>query len=492
MGDFDYDRTSTFGALLCQNLQCSTAYVPIRLIALLVFSSHNIQTCKFHMNILILGLGQYPKGSGVAAALFFAKRGDRVTVVDFYYTPAMDQNIKQLKKFKNVHFILGKHAVDQVKETDLMVRHQRIRATEPELVEAHRLNKPVESELSLFLRECPAEVIGITGTRGKSTTTTLIYEMLNLAAQNKRLVTRGERARKVWLGGNLLISPLTFLHQIKKNDVVVLEISSFQLEGMGEAGVSPHVAVWTNLMRDHLNTYSSMVEYAEAKAQIFRHQKPEDTVFLPIDRSFDAYADEAPGRVIRFGKKGSEEEGLVHAAEMKLLGEHNMRNAMIATAVALDHHVPPSMIKKVLRTFPGLPNRLEFIAIKKGVRYINDTAATTPDATMAALGALKGSPIHLIFGGADKELEFTEVAKRLKKTKHDIVLLPGTAHEKIVSAFQKACVLYQDVQDLQEAVSALCSRARKGDIILLSPGCASFGLFKNEFDRGEQFKKLIR
>jgi len=431
---------------------------------------------------MILGLGQYPQGSGVVAALYFARRGDRVLVVDYYYTPTLDANVKQLKKFKNVSFLFNTHAVKEVGRMDMVVRHPRARANEPELVEARRLGIPIASDQSIFLNACPARVIGITGTRGKSTTTTLIYELLK--------ANHGTRAH---IGGNILISPLTFVSHIRKNDVVVLEMSSFQLEGLGEAGVSPAVAVWTNLMRDHLNAYPTMAEYAEAKAQIFRHQTPHDTVFLPGDRFFDSYAQEAPGAVVRFGKKGSQEEAIVKSVKMKLLGQHNQMNAMTAVAVALHMGVPIKTIKKVLTSFKGLPNRLELIATKKGVNYMNDTTATTPDATIAAIQSLPTTPctLHLIFGGADKELEFDQVAGVLKKSHVNIALLPGTAHDKITKAFHAHRVAYTDVPDLREALKMLKARAVKGDTILLSPGCASFGLFKNEFDRGEQFKKLV-
>lgn len=435
------------------------------------------------MKVLILGLGQYEKGSGVMAALHYAKRGADVLVVDFYYASTMERNRQRLKKYKNVSFILGTHAVDQVKNYDVVVRHPRARFDEPELVEARRLGIPVESDQSIFIRECPARVIGVTGTRGKSTTTTLIYEMMKAQF--------GARAR---IGGNILISPLTFLSKVKKNDLVVLEMSSFQLEGLGEAGISPSVAVWTNLMRDHLNAYPSMDEYAEAKAQIFRHQKPNQVVFLSADRSFNGYAEEAPSHVMRFGKKRSRESSIVNSVKMKIIGQHNVMNAQTATAVALHLGVSVKAIKKVLSTFKGLPNRLEVIAKKKGITYINDTTATTPDATIAALlsfSRTRESNIHLIFGGADKELEFEKVARVLKKTQVDIVLLPGTAHSKITKAFKAAKLAYTDVPDLRQALRTLQTRAKTGDCILLSPGCASFGLFKNEFDRGQQFKKLI-
>ncbi len=438
------------------------------------------------MKILILGLGQYPKGSGVAVALYFARMKHEVLVVEPYYTEAMANNVARLKRFKNVRFVLGKHATNRVRDMDLVVRHQRIRSNEPELKAARRYGIPIESELSVFLRVCPAPVIGITGTRGKSTTTALLHAILNAS----------KLWRKVWLGGNILVSPLTYLDEIKERDMVVLEMSSFQLEGLGDAGRSPQVGLITNLMRDHLNTYASMDEYVEAKAQIFRHQSPEDLALLPAETMFDGYASEAPSSVYRWGKKGSAEETIVRSSKLKILGEHNKRNAEAAVSVALLMGVKQSVIKKQLSAFKGLENRQEVVGVKKGITFINDTTSTTPDATLAAIGVYRGrgsKSVHLIFGGADKELEFDEIADALGKRKDvAIYLLPGTAERKIKGAFQKSRVSFEDVKHLKEAFQKITKVAKSGDVILLSPGCASFGLFKNEFDRGDQFKKLVK
>ena len=484
------------------------------------------------MKVLILGLGQYPQGSGIAAALYFAQRGDDVTATDLKSAEDLKENVAQLKKFKNVRLVLGHHDIKDVREADLIVRNPRVRSDSAEIVEAKKLGIPVESDISIFLSHCPAHVIGITGTRGKSTTSALIAEMLKNGSNSSQpplskrggasegfepplLRKRGQGAleRQVFLGGNILVSPLTFLSDVKKDDWVVLELSSWQLEITGENNISPPVAVWTNLMRDHLNTYSGMEEYAEAKAQIFRHQKPEGLVFLPSDESFDIFADSAPGQVIRFGKKDDKAAQIVQSVKLKMIGEHNITNAVIATTVALELGVPVSAVKKVLKSFPGLPNRLELVGTVNGVKYINDTTATTPDATIAALRSfchtrgggypaptprldsrLHGNDkprIHLIFGGADKELEFDEVAAVLKRATVNMYLFPGTAHEKIVKAFHAHHVEFKDVKDMKDVMQTIKKIAKKGDVVLLSPGCASFGLFKNEFDRGEQFKALV-
>lgn len=437
------------------------------------------------MHVLILGLGQYPKGSGVSAALYFAKRGDSVRVTDLKTAEQLSLNVKQLKRFSNVSYTLGGHKLKDIAWADVIVRGPRVRVNSPEMIEAKRLGKRVISEIGLFLEHSPAPVIGITGTRGKSTTTTMVYE----------LAKASKKWHHVWLGGNILHSPLQYLQKIKKTDLVVLELSSFQLEGSGEDGYSPQIAVWTNLMRDHQDAYADMESYSEAKAQIFRHQKPEDVVLLPADKEFHDYAEEAPGYVYRFGKKNSEEKRIVASTKLKVLGEHNKRNAEVACAVALELGIAPALIKKTLSQFKGLDNRIQSIGSIKGIECINDTTATTPDGTRVALEALKQPKhaIHLLFGGANKALDFTVISQLLKKRKDVIVyLLPGTAKEEIVKAFNQASVRFEETADLAHAVERAFEEAKKGDRILLSPGCASFGFFKNEFDRGEQFVRIIQ
>ncbi|MCK9360912.1 UDP-N-acetylmuramoyl-L-alanine--D-glutamate ligase [Patescibacteria group bacterium] len=436
------------------------------------------------MNVLILGLGQYPKGSGIAAALFFAKQGHEVCVTDLKTAKELKDNVKTLKKFKNVRFTLGKHDVKDVRWADLIVRNPRVRKDSREMKEAIKLGKPMESDLSLFFKACPCPIVGVTGTRGKSTTTKMIHEIL----------WHSKKWREVWLGGNILVSPLMFLHQVTVKDLVVLEMSSFQLEATGEAGVSPQIAVWTNLMRDHLNAYPSMAEYAEAKAQIFRHQQTNDVVFFPNTPDFNQYAKEAPGNVVRV-KQGK--------FKLAIPGDHNQMNASFAAAVVAQLGVKASVIKKTLASFKGLENRQEVIAKKNGIIFVNDTTATTPDAAMAALDVFRiprkkkqdmsGNYVQLIFGGADKELEFEKIAIELGKRK-DVAayVLPGTAHAKIKKQFDKYKVCYMDVKDLKDAFKQMKPYLQSGDVVLLSPGCASFGLFKNEFDRGEQFKKLVK
>jgi UDP-N-acetylmuramoylalanine--D-glutamate ligase len=434
-------------------------------------------------NVLILGLGQYPNGSGVSAALFAIREGATVRVTDQKTEKELAANVKRLKRFKNVSFVMGGHRLEDIAWADVIIRNPRVRPSSPEMKEAARLGKQIESDVSLFLARCPCPVVGITGTRGKSTTTTLVYEMLQ--ASKKR----------VWLGGNILISPLTFLSKVKCGDLVVLELSSWLLETSGAVGLSPQFALVTNLMRDHLNTYDSMDDYAEAKAQIFRHQNADGVVVLNTDDAYArAWSKEAPGRVIPFGKKTNFKETVgIEKTELKLLGEHNAMNVLAAALLARSAGATTTAIRRVAKSFKGIPDRLEQIAIKKGVRYVNDTTSTTPDATIAAIRALApvSNTIRLIAGGADKELEFDELAKLLKQKNVSVTLFEGTAFAPFAKALQKTGVSFERVASMNEALTVHRQRAQKGDTILLSPGCASFGLFLNEFDRGTQFKRLV-
>lgn len=451
--------------------------------------------------VLILGLGQYPKGSGVSAALFFARAGATVRVTDQKTAKELEGNVAQLKKFKNVVFHMGGHDLKDIAWADLVVRNPRVRPSSPEMREAARLGKRIESDVSLFMDRCPCPVIGITGTRGKSTTTTLVTEMLKASG------------KRVWIGGNITISPLTFLSSVKDTDLVVLELSSWLLETTGAVGLSPEFSLITNLMRDHLNTYDGMDDYAEAKAQIFRHQNQDGVVVLNADDDYGReWMKEAPGRVLSFGSskktdatltkkdlvwkdpKTGKNEVLLSRAQVRLIGDHNAMNVLAAALLARTAGASTAAVRRVAKTFKGVADRLEEIAAINGVRFVNDTTSTTPDATIAAVKALAplSRTIHLIAGGADKELEFGELAKLLKSQKVHVTVFEGTAFAEFSKALRKAGVAFERVGSMREAFDVHLAMAEKGDTILLSPGCASFGIFKNEFERGEQFKKLVQ
>lgn len=446
--------------------------------------------------VLILGLGQYPQGSGMSAALTFAKLGADLTVTDLKKAKDLGSNVTKLKKFKNVRFVLGKHDLKDIDLAEIIVANPRVRPNAKEMKHARKKGIPVTSDIALFLDRCPAKVIAVTGTRGKSTTSSLIAAMLKASK------------KKVWLGGNILVSPLNFLDKVKKNDVVVLELSSWQCESLSKSSKAPGISVITNLMRDHLNTYDGMEDYAEAKAQVFRHQKPSDTVILNADDAYGKkWIKEAPSNVLTFGKgkmnHGSLRNGNLYLGSTKvlsvyklsLLGEHNAWNALAGILAAKKAGATLVGIKKTLTTFKSLPNRLELVCKVKGVTYINDTCATTPDGAIAALNALKDRYDHLWFmmGGADKELNYSELGKVFGKNKKrvTVLLLPGTASNKLKKTIVKQRIGIERVTDMNKAVRRAASMAVPGDVVVLSPAAASFGQFANEFERGDEFVKMV-
>ncbi len=273
----------------------------------------------------------------------------------------------------------------------------------------------------------------------------------------------------------------------------MLELSSFQTESLAEAK-PVDIAVITNLLRDHLNAYPSMEEYAEAKAQLFRHQTPKQIVLLNQDDAYGKkWMQEAPSRVISFGEQAHLP---IPEKDFPLLGAHNATHAHTAILVAQELGVPRLEIKKRLKTFKPLPHRLELVRVWRNIRFVNDTTATTPDGTIAAIKTLQEGHHHLwvIAGGADEALEYAQLATLMKKVHPHVhlLLLPGDASEKMKKALFHVKEHIHTVPDLREAVEQARRFAVPGDTVVLSPGAASFNQFANEFERGDEFIKWVK
>ncbi len=462
--------------------------------------------------ILILGLGRYATGSGVSAALYFAKRGDDVIVTDALPLKEVKDNVAQLKKYKNVKFHLGGLKLKDVDWADIVAKNPGVRRNDPMYLRAKKLGKPIVNDITIFLEKCPCLTIGITGTRGKSTTTAWIGDMLKRSGKT------------AYIGGNITVSPLTFLTKLKKSDIAVIELSSWMLETCGEVGISPHIAVWTNLMRDHLNTYDGMDDYAEAKAQIIRHQKPNDIFIANLDNDYVAnYVSEAPGTVKGFSAKkksksvawiskdkivlqdGKKLIEIISTKDIGLSGAHNIKNALAAIITAKEAGANLKGIRESLKKFTGMPYRQEIIAVKNGITFVNDTTSTTPDAALAAITRFAGKnhTLHWICGGAEKDLPYDELTSKVKSltpalrsfsegvSNVDVQVLDGTAFKRFTSAMKKEGIEFTKNSSLKSAFENCIKSAKHGDVILLSPACSSFGMFKNEFDRGDQFNKLV-
>jgi UDP-N-acetylmuramoylalanine--D-glutamate ligase len=426
--------------------------------------------------ITLMGLGLL--GRGIGDAKFFAESGAELIITDLKSEKELASSLKQLKQFPNITYHLGGHRLEDFEGRDFILRAPNAPLDSPFLARARERGIPVKMDASLFAKLSPATIVGITGTRGKSTVTHLIYEMAKLAGKNP------------YLGGNEKdVATLPLIETTSKEDLIILELDSWQLQGFEEDKISPHISVWTNFMPDHMNYYKNdMARYFEDKAAIARFQKKGDYFITTpeIKQKIES----------RFGAlKGvcMTDAALPEGWSLGLPGEHNRKNAAYARTAAQSLGISADVIKEVLETFKGLPNRLEYLGEKNGITFYNDSNATTPEATIAALKALapKGKSIVLIAGGSDKELAFADLAREIQTTVKGAVFFEGKATEKLRALLPKNFSATM-ASDMNKAVHAAIKLAEPGDIILLSPAATSFGLFKNEYDRGEQFAELVK
>jgi UDP-N-acetylmuramoylalanine--D-glutamate ligase len=450
------------------------------------------------MRVLVLGLGVH--GGGLGVTRFMVGQGAQVRVTDMKGPEDLQSSLSRLEGLP-IEYSLGGHREEDLAWADLIVRNPGVPRESPWLARAAELGTPVEMEISLFCRLCPAPIIGVTGTKGKTTTATWVWEMI----------------RRQWpdapLAGNLRVSALELLPQITPGTRVVLELSSWQLEGLEPMQWSPPFAAVTNLSPDHLNRYRDMADYADAKRILVKYQQPGDVAVLnaddPIVRTFAA---DTAARIIPFSLDGPSHHApsayldgemltwrtadgnavpLVRVADLQVPGRHNQANALCAAALALAAGVAVEDVQRALVDFWGVPDRQELVAVIDGVRYVNDTTATTPAATLAALEAIPG-PIILIAGGADKRSDFSELAPVAAARTKGVVLLEGSATDNLAGALAAhGAAVVGRTDDFGAAIQAARAAAAPGDTVLLSPGCASFGMFRNEFDRGAQFRALI-
>lgn len=425
--------------------------------------------------VLIMGLGVL--GRGVADAEFFAEIGAKVTVTDLKTAKELETSIKKLKDLP-IKFVLGKHRKDDILNADLILRNAAVPYDSLFLKLARENSVPIKMDESLFAQYAPIKIIGITGTRGKSTTTTLIYQMLKSAKF------------PVWLAGNIRgKAALPLLKKIQKNDWVVMELSSWQLQGFDKVKISPHISIMTNIYEDHLNRYPSMKAYIEDKKVIFKYQTKKDFLVLnyksPIIRKF---SQEAKSKVVWFSKKDFPSDW-----QLKIKGDHNKLNASAVIKVGEILKINKRIIKSALESFSGLPHRLEKVVTIQGVEYINDSTSTTPAAGMAALESVN-KPIILIAGGNSKNLNMLDFAKKISQKVKKVIFLEGTETDNLlglIKKFRGGKKIAGRFSDLEEAILKARQLAKFGDVILLSPGCTSFGTFTNEFDRGEKFREIV-
>ena len=429
--------------------------------------------------VLILGLGLL--GRGVKDAIFFAEQGAKVTVTDLKTKIELAESIKKLETFANISYTLGRHEEKDILEADLIIRNAGIPKNSKYLKLAFENNIPVDMDESLFAEYCPCPIIGITGTRGKSTTTTLIGKML------QSLYKKGT----VYISGNLQgEATLPLIKNVKKNDLVVLELSSWQLQGFGWKKISPEFSIFTNVYPDHMNSYKTMKEYVTDKKLIFKYQKKSDHCIINATNKYTKVLDkEIKSKLTWFSAKDVPKNW-----ELKLLGKHSRENvaATIALGKILDFQLDE--MKESLVNFSGLEHRLEFVQEVNNINFINDTTSTTPISGIKALQSIK-TPIVLIAGGATKKLDLKLFAKEIVKRTKSVILLEGSATdelEKLIIDNKGKDLIFGRYDDFKKAIKHAYAISLADDTVLLSPGCASFGMFINEFDRGNQFKKIVK
>jgi len=449
--------------------------------------------------VTVMGLGLF--GGGLGVTRFLAANGARVTVTDLRKPAELKESLAALKGIKNIKYVLDRHRNEDFIRADMVVVNPAVPESSPFLKLAKKHNVPLDIELGVFFKLCPCQIVGVTGTNGKTTTATLIAEFLV-----------GMR-RKVWLGGNVgKISLLEHISEIKPDDLVVLEISSFQLLYLKHTLPNLLVSVMTNIQPNHLDRHKDMAEYIGAKQNILNGQPPFS--YAVLNREDDRVRTwKTKGAPLYFGLKihkdsytfvkggyfcirqGDKICQVARVSEMKLMGQFNQANIVAALAVAGVFGIKPEFLRQVIRTFAGVEHRLEFVAEKNGVKYYNDSIATNPVSVIGALKAMPGS-IHLIAGGYDKKLPFKDMAKEIVRRRVKTLILLGATAGQIardVKAVQGRSKLPEivRVKDLKDAVNIGRKSAKPGEIVLLSPACASFDMFRNFAERGDLFKKLV-
>ena len=422
--------------------------------------------------VTVVGLGRF--GGGIGVTRWLCAKGADVTVSDRAGADDLAASVAQLEGFSSVKLHLGGHDPEDFLQTDLLVVSPAIPPDIPPLKAAAQAGIPRTTEMNLFLQRCAAPIVGITGSVGKSTTTAMIGDILS-------------RNHTVHVGGNIGKSLLCDLEAIQPGHVVVLEMSSFQLEEVEAIGISPAVALVTNLTPNHLDRHGTMEAYTRAKQNIFRFQSESDLLILnSADEALDGWADLAPGRVEFFDPQGD-------SFDLQVTGEHNQINAQAAWAVARGLGVDRAGAADALRDFESLPHRLQLAAEGRGVKYYNDSKCTTPGGLVVALEAFEPRTVVLIAGGSDKDVSFDKMGAAVAQRAKALVVLGATAGKIAAAVERSRCDLEPGIHiavDLEGAVATAAELAGEGDVVLLSPACASYDMFTNYQQRGDQFVQL--
>lgn len=443
--------------------------------------------------ILIIGAAR----SGVASAEYLLSIGKQIVISDM--NTKLAEDVETQLGHASVSYVWGKQPDVAALQPELIVMSPGVPLSIPPVVKARELGIPVISEPELAFRYSDVPFVAITGTNGKTTTTTLTAFLLE------------KEGRKVVAGGNIGLPLISQCPQMSANDIVVAEMSSFQLESVDS--FCPKVAVVMNLTPDHLDRHKTMEAYAAAKANIFKNQGPEDYLLLNKDDAIvAAMAAGAKSHVYYFSQQEILDEGiwledgnlvyrldkngapqvLIPAAKIGIVGSHNWQNAMAASLAALLMGQQPEIIAERLRAFKGVAHRMEPVATIDGVLYVNDSKGTNPDSTEKALGSYGERPIVLIAGGRNKGSDMAVLVPLMRAHCRGVVLV-GEATGDFIDAFERTGYTdYVCADSFEDAVAKAREMAQSGDVVLLSPACASWDMFDNFEQRGDLFKELVK
>ncbi|MEX1052342.1 MAG: UDP-N-acetylmuramoyl-L-alanine--D-glutamate ligase [Patescibacteria group bacterium] len=426
-------------------------------------------------NVLVVGLGL--QGGGIGIAKFFSELGSLVKVTDLKSKDELQDSIEQLKVY-DISYTLGEHKQEDFLKSDIIFKGPSVPWDLPELLEAEKKGVPIEMEAAFTASHLKAKLIGVTGTRGKTTTTEMIYSLLKLTG------------KKVFKAGNISgVSTINILKDAKEEDIVLFELSSWSLSGFHKKKISPNISVFTNFYPDHLNYYKNLEDYFYDKKAIYLHQNQDDISFINSSLKDRIDDKEVNSKIIYFDKSNF---------EFKLdylKGEHNKENAAAAVLVAGEFGIIDSQIEPVLKEFKPERYRQEVVRKIDAVTIVNDSTSTTPTSTIKAIESFKDKPIILILGGHSKNLPVDQLTSKLEDVSY-IVLIKGSLTDEI---FHELNLKYKNkisevFSDLDSAISFSFSKAKELNeecYLILSPGATSFAMFKNEFDMGVKFNEYV-
>ncbi|AJA90383.1 UDP-N-acetylmuramoylalanine--D-glutamate ligase [Borreliella chilensis] len=440
-----------------------------------------------NLNFLIMGLGL--NGGGVALSRFLLKHGAKLVITDLKSESELALSIDLLKDFNSqIRYVLGRHDINDFKKADIVVKNPSVKPNNEYL----KFAKRVETDISLFLMFNKNPIVAVTGTKGKSTLVSLLYQVL------KRKYLR------TMLGGNIGVSPLSFLDQLDGRSPLILELSSWQLQALRD--FNPIISIITNIYNDHQNYYLDFNDYITDKSKIFVNQT--SGIVIIQDKAYYKYFSkfESKVKVILFSEFSPcnfdqdffyYNKGKVYFND-KLIGSFFESQAvflipkLIAFFVLYYLNIDINHTFQILNDFKGIEHRLEFVKLVRNIMFYNDTASTIPDSTILSVKSLKtnNNCINLIVGGTDKELDFSGFNEILNLVK-TWILIKGSATVKIIKILEKSSIQYFVFDSLSDAVNYALKVSKPGNIVLFSPASASFELFNNEFDRGLQFKNLV-